>query len=304
MSYKHDYDKALTRLINILNILNTGAGVVTKDLAEEFNVSVRTIQRDLSERLAMFPLYKDKGKWYFIEGYNLEKNLNAEDSLILKIMDKFAESVGDSFYGRAKKLLAKITHEQNSPIYAKLSIEDVSTNLAEFKQLEGAISHKLWTDFEYESATATYMVKARPLKIINYDGFWYLLAVNKDIVKKYYLKGISKIDISDEKFEITRDIDKLLKDSTNVWFEGDAKAFEVRLEVANSVAKYLIRKPCSPTQKVLSENATHTELSVFVSHDMEILPIVKRWLPDVKILEPQSLNAKLKSMLEGYLKGL
>lgn len=304
MPYKHDYDKTLTRLINILNILNAGAGVATKDLAEEFNVSVRTIQRDLSERLAMFPLYSDKGKWYFIEGYTLEKNLSAEDTLILKIMDKFAESVGDSFYRRTKKLLAKITHEQDSPIYTKLNIEDVSTNLAELKQLEDAISKQFWVSFEYQSSAATYEVKARPLKIINYDGFWYLLAIHKDIVKKYYLKGILKVSVSTEKFEIARDIGKLLKDSTNVWFEGDSEAFEVQLQVSNEVAKYLIRKPCSPTQQIIKETKTYTEISVFVSHEMEIFPTIKRWLPDIKVLSPSTMADKLRVMLERYLKEL
>lgn len=304
MPYKHDYDKTLTRLVSILNILNAGQGVASKDIAEEFNVSVRTIQRDFSERLAMFPIYKDKGKWYFIKGYTLEKNLNTEDSLVLKILDKFAEGVGDQFYSRTKKLLAKITNEQDNPIYAKLHIEDVSENLAEFKLLESAISQQLWIEFKYTTSKASYTVKARPLKIINYDGFWYLMAVHNEIVKKYYLKGIGNIVITDQTFKITRNINKMLTESTNVWFQENNEPFEVRLAVSNDIAKYLIRKPCSPTQKVIKQDENGLVISVTVSHEMEILPVIKRWLPDIKVLEPQSLNASLKSMLEEYLKDI
>lgn len=304
MPYKHDYDKTLTRLVSILNILNTGQGVASKDIAEEFGVSVRTIQRDFSERLAMFPIYKDKGKWYFIKGYTLEKSLNTEDSLVLKILDKFAEGIGEHFYSRTKKLLAKITNEQDNPIYAKLHIEDVSSNLEEFKQLELAISKKLWIEFEYSSNKASYTVKARPLKIINYDGFWYLMAVHNEIVKKYYLKGISNIAITDQTFKITRNINKMLTESTNVWFQESNEPFDVKLEVSQEIARYLIRKPCSPTQKIIKQDKNGIIISVTVSHEMEILPVIKRWLPDIKVIEPQSLNISLKNMLEEYLKGI
>lgn len=306
MPYKHDYDKTLTRLVSILNILNTGQGVASKDIAEEFGVSVRTIQRDFSERLAMFPIYKDKdkGKWYFIKGYTLEKNLNTEDSLVLKILDKFAEGIGEHFYSRTKKLLAKITNEQDNPIYAKLHIEDVSENLVEFKQLELAISKQLWIEFEYSSSNATYTVKARPLKIINYDGFWYLMAVHNEKVKKYYLKGIGNISTTDKAFNITRNISKMLTESTNIWFEESNEPFDVKLDISNNIAKYLIRKPCSPTQKIIKQNENGMIISVTVSHEMEILPVIKRWLPDIKIIEPKSLNISLKNILEEYLKGI
>ena len=41
MAYKHDYDKALTRLVSILTKLYNGEQLSVKDLAEEFNVSVK-----------------------------------------------------------------------------------------------------------------------------------------------------------------------------------------------------------------------------------------------------------------------
>ncbi len=56
MAYKHDYDKILTRLTTILKRLNDGEALSIKDLAEEFNVSTRTIQRDFNERLISFPI--------------------------------------------------------------------------------------------------------------------------------------------------------------------------------------------------------------------------------------------------------
>ena len=38
-----------------------------------------------------------------------------------------------------------------------------------------------------------------------------------------------------------------------------------------------------------------------ITHQMEILPIVKYWLPDIKIIEPIYLKDKLNNILLKYL---
>jgi len=63
MLKKHDYDKTLTRLTIILQKLYDGELLSVKELAEEFNVSERTIQRDFNERLIRFPIEKEGRRW-------------------------------------------------------------------------------------------------------------------------------------------------------------------------------------------------------------------------------------------------
>ena len=48
---KHDYDKTVTRLITILSKFSQNEIVNPKELAEEFNVTVRTISFDLHPNL-------------------------------------------------------------------------------------------------------------------------------------------------------------------------------------------------------------------------------------------------------------
>lgn len=67
MGYKHNYDKVLTRLTNILAKLNEGKALSVKELAEEFNVSTRTLQRDFNERLSRFHIYQDGEIYLHIE---------------------------------------------------------------------------------------------------------------------------------------------------------------------------------------------------------------------------------------------
>jgi len=84
LKYKHDYDKILTRLTKILSKLNDGEELSVIELAKEFNVSTRTIQRDFNERLApFFPIYQKNKKWVMDEGYKIEKVNFIEDEIIL-----------------------------------------------------------------------------------------------------------------------------------------------------------------------------------------------------------------------------
>ena len=53
-----DYRKKLSRLVRILNRLETEGKVAPRQLAEEFNVSMRTAQRDLE---LIIPLGTSRG---------------------------------------------------------------------------------------------------------------------------------------------------------------------------------------------------------------------------------------------------
>ncbi|MEA3553878.1 MAG: HTH domain-containing protein [Campylobacterota bacterium] len=142
MAYKHDYDKILTRLTTILKRLNDGEALSIKDLAEEFNVSTRTIQRDFNERLISFPIVQLNKKWQMEEGFKIEKSADMEDSVVLDIIEKITENIGGKFATKSNKLLSKIKNKEYNPIYTKLNIEDIGNKLKEIQLLEGAIKEK------------------------------------------------------------------------------------------------------------------------------------------------------------------
>ncbi len=72
-----EHDKLSVRLSQILTKLNNGERFTLEDLTIEFNVGIRTIIRDIRERLNYLPLKKE-GKYYFLEEYALGK-LNFND---------------------------------------------------------------------------------------------------------------------------------------------------------------------------------------------------------------------------------
>ncbi|MBL0709048.1 MAG: WYL domain-containing transcriptional regulator [Sulfurimonas sp.] len=302
MAYKHDYDKILTRLTVILSKLNDGEALSVKELAKEFNTSDRTIQRDFNERLVSFPIYQENKKWKMQDGFRVEKTKSLEDEIVLDIIEKITQSIGGKFSTKAHKLLSKIKNEDFNPIYTKLNIEDISDRFEDIQVLETAIKEKKEVRCSYDDERHDiYTATIQALKIVNFEGFWYLIGLRDDILKKYYLKNISNPTITDTIFETDGELDTLLDESISVWFQRGVEPFEVRLFADKSCAKFFKRRPL-PTQKVESLRADGSmEFGVKVTHEMEILPIIKYWIPHIFVIEPQWLKEIVKEDLESYM---
>lgn len=304
MAYKHDYDKALTRLRVILQRLNDGESLGVKELAQEFNVSTRTIQRDFNEKLvSSYPIYQENKKWKMQDGFKIEKIRDIEDQIVLDIMEKITDGIGGQFASRAHKLLSKIKNEEFNPIYAKLNIEDISDKISDINFIEIAIKEKKKIKCNYKvQDKETYTATLQPLKIVNYEGFWYLVALNNEEIKKYYLKEILNIKITDTNFKIDSKIDELLKNSINIWFNQYNEPFGVKLYANKWASKYFKRRPL-PTQTIESLNEDGSmEFVVKITHEMEILSVLKYWIPHLYVLEPKWIKEQFKKDLNECLK--
>ena len=302
MAYKHDYDKILTRLTFILSRLNDGEALSVKELAVEFNTSDRTIQRDFNERLVSFPIYQENKKWKMQDGFRVEKTKSLEDELVLDIIEKITEGIGGKFASKAHHLLSKIKNEDFNPIYAKLNIEDITDKFSEIQVIESAIKEKTEIECSYDDERHDiYKTTIQPLKIANYEGFWYLIALREDTLKKYYLKNISNVKATQTKFITDTKLENMLDNSISIWFQKDVEPFEVKIYANNIATKYFQRRPL-PTQSIetLGQDGT-MEFVVKITHEMEILPIIKYWLPHMRVIEPQWVQDMIDEDLEGYL---
>lgn len=302
MAYKHDYDKILTRLSYILSRLNDGEALSVKDLAKEFNTSERTVQRDFNERLVSFPILQEGKKWKMQEGYRVEKTKFLEDEIVLDIIEKITEGIGGKFASKSHKLLSKIKNQDFNPIYAKLNIEDISDKFGEIQIIEGAIKAKKEIECSYDDERhEVFKVTLKPLKIVNFEGFWYLVALQEDVLKKYYLKNISHVKETANIFSTDAKLENILDNSISVWFQKDVEPFEVKIYANKTAAKYFQRRPL-PTQTIESLHQDGTmEFVIKITHEMEILPIIKYWLPHMRVIEPQWIQDMIDEDLAGYL---
>jgi predicted DNA-binding transcriptional regulator YafY len=303
-NYKHDYDKTLYRLITILTKLNNGDKLSVKELAEKFNVSTRTIQRDFNERLTSYPIFLQNKKWQMDKGFKLEKTNDVEEIVVLDIIEKIVEGIGGNFATKSKYLLSKIKNDNFNPIYTKLNIEDISDRMLDIASIETNIKEKIIISFNYVYNGRISKIKIKPLKIVNFEGFWYLIAldIRNDELKKYYFRNISSIKATNISFDTNLEIENLLDNSISIWFSQNTKPFEVVLSADKIASKYFQRKPL-PTQQLLSSYEDGSmEFSIKITHKMEIIPIIQYWLPRLRVISPNSLAVEIEGNLKKYLK--
>jgi len=304
-----NYDKKIFRLMFILNKLDRGESISTKELSKEFNVSVRTVQRDI-ELLNMsgFPIVSyEKGTHSFEENFSLKKvMLSNEEASLLTLMYDVSFALGESFKDSFSSILKKVIHDNDKANYyikmpKRLKV-DVCNNSHE--RIEEAIKKHNKIKILYKKVNnneeKNYILS--PLKIIYYDGYWYLLGLNENrLLVKFRFENIKEVDILVDKYDPLANLQTILDESVNIYFTNK-RDIDVVLRVEKEISTYFEEKEIFPMQKFIKKNE---DLSIIIEtkigNSMEIIPVIFKWLPFIKVIEPHWLNDEIKDKLQAYL---
>ena len=104
------YDKTLTRLILILTKLSNNERPTTKELSEEFGIGIRTIQRDIYQRLVYFPIEKDsEDRLKFIDGFSLDRSTLDNDEMMLVYLSlSQLKGLNNKFEDKINTIISKL----------------------------------------------------------------------------------------------------------------------------------------------------------------------------------------------------
>jgi predicted DNA-binding transcriptional regulator YafY len=294
------HDTIAYRLSQILIKLNQGDYLDPAELADEFGTHVRTIQRDLKVRLAHLPLLKTRGR-YHLEAAYLGK-LNFKD------IERFAALAGVKglFPSLSRDFLKESLGEQiQAPWLVRgHHYEDLSSHAGVFSQLEEVVlQHRLLTlDLLKDGQIKTYRA-VQPYRLVNTKGIWYLAAVHGGRLKTFGVGKIRSVQVHAETYSRDATVEASIQSEEGIWHSPLSQ--KVLLSVAPEAAEYFKRRQLIPHQKVIRE-ATDGTLTVetTVGHPNQILPIVRYWIPSVRILSPEDWNDHLVEQLSGYLNSL
>jgi len=288
------HDKLAYRLAQILIKLNDGGSFTIEELAEEFNVSTRTIQRDINDRLNFMPIEKN-GDYYSLESYALGK-------LTFKDIKNFAilSGVKSLYPSLSNEFITDILNAKINSAYLikNQGFENISHKKDWFEKLSAAIVKKSPVSFKYKDKPRV----VNPYKLINNNGIWYLLADEDNRLKTFTFSKIDNFRWTDDTKIFTPKeefLNQIAKNEIN-WFTTD-KLIEVTLQIDNEAKEYFNRKEILPNYEILEENEFHFVISTKISYDDEILRVVKCWLPYIRIVKPEYLKEKLESVLKMYL---
>lgn len=296
----------ISRLLYELNTLDKGP-IRLKDLEAEVGVVVRTLQRDMKDiDEAGFPLWNPApGVYAFTEGFSLERmKISGAEASILVLMSDMASSLGGNFAHSFTLLKNRLLAPQDNPFFIKMNSGEMYKETPITNTLEACVRGREWVKICYKGGKlACYPV--RPLKLMWVEGFWYLLALtDDDKLLKFRLEKITSADTTKKLFKYNKNIEKILRESTNIWFEKD-RPLAVTLEVSAECAKYFKCKVYFPLQKVEKElKDKRIVISCKAAKEEEILPTILHWLPHIKVVSPAGLRTRVKEVLKDYLRSV
>jgi len=298
----------LIRLGQILKIFMEKEKVSSAWLADYFQTTPRTIQRDLLLlKESGFPLHEEKkGTHRFSR--DLVKNLEVFDDTELALMVALKNIVGQlgkPFQKAADGMLDHLYDCVTSmPVFVKID-DAIPMDASFINRMVKAIREKRQVGFQYGGNKGVHFVQMEPYRVVYFSGFWYLIGnePSTSILKRYALDRIRDLKLLKAGFKsIPDDLDTVLRESQNIWFSGE-KNLEVKVLFDNKVSHYFKRRKMFPTQEIKEERPDGSLVVTFrVGHYDAIRHILKSWIPNMTVLEPEEFRTDLLNDVRDWVK--
>jgi len=292
-----------TRHNEILERLEDGEVLSITNLAIEWGIGIKTIQRDFKKLIEgnYGVIRAEDGKRFTM---TRKKVTTKEVSSAINMLGSLSEGIGGEFYKKAQTVLHKIQSHIDSPFYTRIDVEDMSDSMDLIEQLESAISEHKMISLKYRKwhnpDDVKIHKKVKPYKIIVFDGFFYLYCEIGKFCPALYLKEITDLKILEQTFEHKDNILKSLQKAQDIWFNPNKDEFEVVFHLDETARVYFERKPMQDQHLKVYKNGT-AEVTIYISNKETAFGILKKWLPHVKIVEPTWLQDEFESKLRLYI---
>jgi len=201
----------INRLLEIVIILLNRETVTAKELADRFEVSSRTIYRDIDAlSSAGVPVYTNKGNGggiSLLEDYTLSKVMlskSESEGLLLAL-----KTMGATSYPEASAIIDKlgsIFKSNQANDWIEVDFEGWSSKVNEqnkFSKIRDAIINKQVISFDYVNANGGKSNRsAEPVKLIFNAYTWYLIAycLLRDSHRMFRLSRIKNVRITEQHF--------------------------------------------------------------------------------------------------------
>jgi predicted DNA-binding transcriptional regulator YafY len=231
-----------SRLMSILLLLQNRGRLTAEQLAAHFEVSVRTIYRDIDQlSAAEVPVYADRGPgggFQLLDGYRTKLTglspSEAETLFIAGLPGPAAEmGLADALATAQLKLTAALpenTRANARRLSARFHLDPVDWfRSAASARLLPAIATAVWgeteVDVEYKRAGSDKGTSRRlqPLGLVLKAGTWYVVAQAGDSVRTYRVSNILDLQQTGERFTRPKDFDLVR------FWTASSRAYEVGL---------------------------------------------------------------------------
>jgi len=295
---------SLHRTIEILKHLNEGKQLCVTRLAQEYEVSDRTIRRDFELIKELFGDFMSKeGECY--RAYKkvlLDEVLHATDLMTLaNIVNLFGVTQKQSLISDKTKALvdkSMLVYDFKSRPFENMQNHEV------IKKLEHAIKFNKEVKIRYKSERAISHANFQPYKILFLNENFYMVGENssKNQFEFRRISMIEEVEYKNKTFIAHKDIIEFIKTIQTPWANFGQSDKVVQLRVNKKIRRFFIFKKYLPSQVVVQtydNGDILVEYTVTNYHELEELII--KWLPNIEIISPRNLKKMIKRTLKQKL---
>lgn len=291
------------RLFEIVYILMQKKKITAKELADKFEVSTRTIYRDIETlSRANIPIYAIKGKdggIGLLDEYVLNKSILTEEeqNQILCALQGMKKIVGKD----EKDILEKLSIIFNKKVndWIRIDFSNWSKDNAQEKRFEiikSAILNKQLIEFTYYNSNGEESKRTvEPLQIWFKDKSWYLISycTLKQDYRIFKIARIKEIKILEEHFE--RELTKEKKEE-----KYNFKIIELELKISKEMA-YRVYDEFESEEITKKEDGSFI-IKVKYPENEWIYGYILSFGEHIKVLSPDRVKYVIKDKLEKTLK--
>lgn len=296
-----------SRLFKIIYYLLEVGKSTAPELAEEFEVSIRTIYRDLDAiSAAGIPIYATKGKGggiFIMQDFVLNKSLLSEQEKEQILMA--LQGISATENNQSEELLIKLGGLFQSKVtnWIEVDFSDWYKNtpkLDTFNLIKRAIFNRYTITFSYFARERNYSKRTvEPIKLIFKNKDWYLygFCLLRNNFRFFKLTRIKDLIISSDTFirevENIPEIEKAIKNENMI---------PAKLKFSPQVA---FRVYDEFTDNVSKDNKGNLYVNIDLPDNETLFSYILSFGDNVEIIEPDylrhSIKEKIERMLEKYI---
>ena len=313
------YKPQHSRLLFIDREINTGKHPNCSSLAEEWEVSCKTIQRDLDYMRYQLnaPLeYSAKHRGYFYTEKNFQlpaMDIKESDLFAIYLADKLLiQYEGTPIYDSLCSVFKKI--EQSLPSKVSLDPGDEPSRFTVFPPSNTIFRPGIWEtvtnairllrrlEIKYQTPGSDPVIrKLDPYHGVRFEGDWYVVGfchLRKKILT-FSLGRIIDAKMLPDVFEIPADFDFHKLTGSHFGVHWSNNEIDVKIYFDRSVAGYINERKWHPSQKVEQNPDGSLVLSLTVNHLLELKRWILSWGEVAEVLEPEEFVEEVKQTIMG-----
>lgn len=309
-----------SRLLSILMILQARKHRTAVQLAEELEVSVRTIHRDVDELSAAgVPIYAERGReggFRLLDGYQTRlTGLDAQEAsaLMLSGIGTALNDLGlkEALTQTERKLMAALpeaTRAKAASVADRFHLDP----LAWYRQKDitpyvTEIAKAVWADQKisivYEGWKGRVQRNVDPIAIVLKAGIWYLIG-RAETLRVYRISNVRTLNLRGETF--TRPANFDVSTFWNNWtkdFETRIRSERARLRVTSRGLRRLNNMGLNPLKIIpVTDHPGMSDVELAVEDETSAVREILSLGAEAKVIDPESLRNAVQSEISKLVK--